>query len=124
MNRTIVISVAVMLVAIGMCVAGWDNIPVPQPAKDIIDLLIPVPANVVKEFGNTEKVRVVHDILMLKAEINRVLAARNARILTLEDSVKALEAKIEALTSGPTGLDLQVPSEPEKPDDATGVQNP
>ncbi len=77
--------ILVLLASVGVCFADWDTISVPPPAKDIIDLLMPLPANVVKEFGNTEKVRLIHHLLVLKAEVSKVVAAQEERITALED---------------------------------------
>ena len=79
-----------VLVVAGLCFADWDTIPVPQAAKDIIDTLLPLPANVAKEYGSTEKVRLIHHLLVLKAEVNKVFVAQKERIVALEKQVAAI----------------------------------
>ncbi len=87
--------ILVLLVTVGLCFADWDTIPVPQPAKDLIDALLPIPASIVKEFGNTEKVRLIHHILVLKSEISNVIATQETRITALEKQVAELTKKPE-----------------------------
>ncbi len=89
------ILILVLLTAGGLCFADWDTIPVPQPAKDLIDALLPLPANVVKEYGNTEKVRLIHHLLVLKAEMVKVISDHEERIAALEKQVAALKPETE-----------------------------
>ena len=84
------VTLILLLVLGGLCLADWDTIQVPQPAKDLIDALIPIPATVVKEFGNTEKVRLIHHILVFKAEVTKVITAYELRIDALEKQVAAI----------------------------------
>ena len=80
-----------VLVVAGLCFADWDTIPVPQAAKDIIDTLLPIPANVAKEYGSTEKVRLIHHLLVLRTEIVKVVTAQEERITALEKQVAAMK---------------------------------
>lgn len=93
--KKVTLILVLLLVATGLCLADWDTIPVPQPAKDIIDALLPLPTNVVKEFGSTEKVRLIHHILVFKQEVSKVILAQEERIAALEKQVAAITKKPE-----------------------------
>ena len=91
----------VLFVAVSLCFADWDTIQAPQPAKDIIDALVPLPANVAKEFGNTEKVRLIHHLIVLRTEIGKVLEDQGARIAELEKQVATLVKKPDVVSELP-----------------------
>ncbi len=102
MKKLVLILVVVL---VGLCSADWDTIQVPQPAKDIIDALLPVPANVVKEFGNTEKVRLIHHLLALSSEVRRVTTDQEARIAELERQIAAMKPERQKVKIPELGIE-------------------
>ena len=93
----------VVLVAVGLCVAGWDTVPQPKPT--IIDAILVVPANIVDQFGPTELTRVVYNIATLIGQSK----AQEDRITALDARIATLEARWEAPVQP-----FEVPDPPEE----------
>jgi hypothetical protein len=82
------------LVIVSTLFAGWDTVPQPKPAQDIIDALVVVPTNILNQYGHTERTRVIFNI----AKLLEQMSAQEARIKALETQVAEmgkLEADIE-----------------------------
>jgi hypothetical protein len=82
---------------IGAVEAGYDHIDRPAIARDCIDALMPIPTATAKQFGNTDKVRLVYNIAEL-LPLLKVVNAQQARIEALEKQVAELEAMYVLLT--------------------------
>lgn len=114
--RTITISLMlVLLVVCGMAVelqvvqAGYNY---EEPlGPDIIDGLMQIPPHVAKQYGKTDKVRLVSNI----AELLTASRGYEARIKALEQLVKKLEkrlATLELLALAKAGLMDTTPIDP------------
>ena len=84
-----------VLVVTGLCFADWDAVQVPQPAKDIIDALTPLPTNMAKEYGSTEKVRLIHHLVVLRSELVTAIRSQAMRITALEKQVAVMAKELE-----------------------------
>lgn len=86
----------ICIVPLTKVVAGYDHVERPDSAVDCIDALMPIPTKTAKEFGHTDKVRLVHNIAELLKAANRY-AAYEARIATLEKQVAKNIELIDAI---------------------------
>ena len=81
--------------------AGYDHVDPPASAQDVIDALMPIPAATARQFGVTDKTRLVYNI-------SELLKACNG----YEVRIKALEAQVAALVITPDDvLPSEVPVE-------------
>jgi len=98
MKKTIVL--IVVLILAGIVLAGYDYADRPDSAKDCIDALIPIPTPTAKQFGNTDKVRLVYNI----AELLKAVSAQQEQIKALEATVAELEIKVAELSLTPSDV--------------------
>lgn len=90
--RTITISLMLVLVVVvcslSISIAGYNY---EEPlGPDIIDGLMPIPPRIAKQYGKTDKVRLVSNI----AELLVTRKDHTARIKALEQLVKELQAQV------------------------------
>lgn len=102
--RTITISFMVLLLLVvggmSITIAGWDYDESLGP--DIIDGLMPIPPHVKKQYGGTNKERVVYNI----AELLVTRKDHTARIKALEQLVKKLQAQVAELKEASNEIEV------------------
>ena len=83
----VLLLLVVGILPLAMARAGYDHIDRPATQQDIIDALMPVPTVTAKQYGSTDKTRLVYNI----SELLKVCRSYEMRISELEKQVAALE---------------------------------
>ena len=90
MNRMILNSLMMTLVVLAVSplviFGGYDTVPRPKPAQDMIDVLMPVPTPINDQYEPTEKTRLIYNIAKLIEAVNQ----QETRIKALESQVAEL----------------------------------
>jgi len=90
LSGTMIVLVVVVIglsIVIPIAKAGYDHIDRPATAQDCIDAIMPIPTATAKQFGNTDKTRLVFNI----AELLNAVSGQEARIKALEKQVAELQ---------------------------------
>lgn len=94
----------VVVVMAGLVSGGYNHADPPPGAQDCIDALMPIPPSTLRQFGASDKTRLVYNI----AEILKACKTYTAQIAALEKQVAALQQDLEAAKALTNGLAVRV----------------
>lgn len=93
MRTLAILVICLALGAITTLNAEWDYMRPPRPAKDIADVVLAVPRNVINEHGMSEKTQVYYNLFKLW----ELAKGQNVRIIVLEKQAASQKKAIEQL---------------------------
>ncbi len=66
----IIVQIIIILVVVGAAFAGWNSAEPSKPAVDLKEYLIAAPLEYQYTYGNTERTRVMYNLIFLKKQID------------------------------------------------------